>query len=110
MNPPADDSGQDHDAPRGALLRELKARAQRLEPVVRVGKAGVTPGFLAALDQALEIHELVKLKFDALKEQKKTLTPEIARQTGSHLIQRVGNVAVLYRRRSTETRLAVASD
>lgn len=99
MNGAAGDSGPTSGAPRGALLRELKARAQRLDPVVRIGKAGVSPAFLAALDRALHVHELVKLKFDEFKDQKKALVPEIAQQTGSHLIQRVGNVAVLYRPR-----------
>lgn len=86
-------------APAGAFLRQLKARAQLLEPVVRLGRAGATPAFLNALNSALDSHELVKVRFDAFKDQKKVLAPEIARQTGSHLIQRVGHVAVFHRSR-----------
>src|ERR1043166_694014 len=33
-----------------ATKRQLKARAQKLEPVLKVGHGGVTPGFLASLD------------------------------------------------------------
>jgi RNA-binding protein len=83
----------------GAELRALKARAQHLDPVLRIGKAGLSDAFYAALDDVLTRHELVKIKFDQLKEQKKILTPQIAERSGSQLIHRVGNVAVLYRPR-----------
>ena len=82
-------------------MRDLKAAAQRLEPILKIGKAGVTPGFLDALDQALRGQELVKVKFDEFKEQKKVLAPEIAGKTRSLLVVRVGNVAVYYRQRPT---------
>ena len=80
-----------------AKIRELKARGQLLKPTLKVGKEGLTPPFLAALDEALKHHELLKVKFDQLKEQKKELAPLLAEKTGSHLIMRVGNVVVLYR-------------
>ena len=83
-----------------AEKRDLKARAQRLEPVVKIGHAGVTPEFLASLDRALTDHELVKIRFTDFKEEKKTLAPMIAEKTGSALVARVGNVAVFYRPRA----------
>ena len=33
-----------------ALLRDLKAQAQRLKATLKVGKEGLSPQFLAALD------------------------------------------------------------
>lgn len=86
--------------PSAPRLRDLKAAAQRLEPCLKLGKAGVTDAFLAALGQALDDHELVKVKFEAFKEEKKVLAPAIAGRTASQLVQRVGNVAVFYRRRA----------
>jgi RNA-binding protein len=80
-----------------ARKRQLKARAQKLEPVLKIGHSGVTPAFLASLDKALNTHELVKVRFADFKEEKKTLAPLIASQSGSELITRVGNVAVYYR-------------
>jgi RNA-binding protein len=47
-------------------------------------------------------HELVKVKFDEFKEQKKMLTPQLAEMSHSHLITRVGNVVVLYRLKPAE--------
>jgi len=82
-----------------AQVRTLKAQAQRLKATFKIGKEGISPQFLAALDEALRHHELVKVKFDDFKEQKKELSPQLAEKSGSHLVTRVGNVMVLYRPR-----------
>ena len=83
-------------------VRDLKAQAQRLKATLKVGKLGLTPEFLAALDEALKHHALLKVKFDEFKEQKRTLAPQMAEKTGSQLIMRVGNVVVLYRPKPEE--------
>jgi RNA-binding protein len=80
-----------------AEKRALKARAQRLDPIVKIGRAGVTSALLGSLDAALGEHGLVKVRFAEFKEEKKTLAPQLAAQTGSELVMRVGNVAVYYR-------------
>ncbi len=80
-----------------AQIRRFKASAQLLEPMLKVGKAGLSEGFVATVSQALDQHELVKIKFAEFKEQKKELAPLLAEQTGSHLVMRVGNVMVLHR-------------
>jgi len=80
-----------------AQIRDFKARAQRIKAALKVGKDGLSQPFLAALDDALKHHELVKVKFDDFKEQKKELAPQLAEKSGSHLVTRVGNVAVLFR-------------
>ena len=83
-----------------AEKRDLKARAQRLDPIVKIGHAGVTPELFASLDRALNDHELVKVRFSDFKEEKKTLAPMLAEKSGSELVVRVGNIAVYYRRRA----------
>lgn len=80
-----------------AQIRTFKAQAQRLKAMLKVGKEGISPRFLAALDEALKHHELVKVKFDEFKEQKKIISPQLAEKSGSYLVTRVGNVVVLYR-------------
>jgi RNA-binding protein len=85
-----------------AQVRALKAQAQRLKATLKIGKEGMSRQFLAALDEALKHRELVKVKFDDFKEQKKELTPQLAEKSGSHLITRVGNVVVLYRPKPVE--------
>jgi len=78
-------------------MRKLKAPAQRLEPVVYVGKAGVTDELVASVEQALADHELIKVKFVAFKEEKDSLATTMAARTGSELVWIIGHVAVFYR-------------
>ena len=85
-----------------AQIRIFKAQAQRLKATLKVGKEGLSLQFLAALDDALKYRELVKVKFDNFKEQKKELAPQLAEKSGSHLVTRVGNVVVLYRPKPAE--------
>ena len=85
-----------------AQIRDLKAQAQRLKATLKIGKEGLSPQFLAALDEVLKHHELVKVKFDEFKEQKKELAPQLAEKSRSHLVTRVGNVVVLYRPKPVE--------
>jgi len=85
-----------------AQIRAFKAQAQRLKATLKIGKEGLTSAFLAALDHELKCHELVKVKFDSFKDQKKELSPQLAEKSGSHLVARVGNVVVLYRPKPVE--------
>jgi len=80
-----------------AKIRELKARAQLLKPILKMGKDGLSAQFLAEVDKTLQHRELIKVKFEQFKEQKKELAISLAEKSGSHLITRVGHVAVLYR-------------
>ena len=81
--------------------RRLKARAQLLEPVLKVGQNGVSDAFLASVEKELTLHELIKIKFTAFKEERHALSEQIAERTGSALVQTVGHVAVFYRPRPT---------
>ena len=85
----------------GTEKRKLRARAQKLDPMLKLGHAGADESFIRNLDMALTKHGLVKIKFSDFKEQKKTLAPEIAEKTGSELVARVGNVAVFFRAKTT---------
>jgi RNA-binding protein len=89
-----------------AQIRAFKAQAQRMKATLKIGKEGLSAKFISALDEALRRHELVKVKFDDWKEQKKELTPQLAEKTNSHLVTRVGNVVVLYRPKPAEAEAA----
>jgi RNA-binding protein len=91
-------------------LTKLKGMGQLLEPVLRVGHAGLSEAFLTSLNQVLNDHELVKVKFSDFKDQKKELAPKLAELTGSHLIMRVGNVVVLYRQQTDPAKQKIKFD
>jgi len=77
--------------------RKLKAEAQHLEPVVRVGKGGLTPTVLASVEQALTARKLIKIRFDHERDERDVLAEKIAEATGAALIWQIGKVAVFYR-------------
>lgn len=83
---------------KGPETRKLKALAQKLEATLKVGKNGLSPTFVQSVEEELTRHELVKIRLVEFKEQRKTLGPELARATSSHLVALVGNVFVLYKR------------
>ncbi|HEX7862975.1 MAG TPA: YhbY family RNA-binding protein [Verrucomicrobiae bacterium] len=80
-----------------AQIRKLKGLAQRMDASLKVGKQGLSEGFIKSLDEELSRHELVKVKFTEFKEQRKELAPQLAERTQSHLVTLLGNVVVLFR-------------
>ena len=78
-------------------LSELKSRSQLLKPAIKLGKAGASPELLAELCKLLDLHGLVKLRFEGFKEERKTLSKELAEKTGATLVQQVGHTVVYYR-------------
>ncbi len=78
--------------------RWLKGEAHSLKPVVMVGQAGLTAGVLAELDLALSHHELLKVKVAAGdREVRDAIIAPMVEQSGATLVNRIGNIAVLYR-------------
>ena len=71
--------------------------AHHLDPVVMVGKNGVTKNVLNMTDSALKSHELIKIKFVELKDQKKDITEEISGKTKSEIVGMIGHMAILYK-------------
>lgn len=86
----------------GADRKHLRALAHNLEPVVYVGKNGLSEGLIAAVNEALDSHELIKVKFNDHKDEKKAIAATIEERTASHVVGLVGNVATLYREHPDE--------
>ncbi|HPZ16558.1 MAG TPA: YhbY family RNA-binding protein [Sphaerochaeta sp.] len=83
----------------------LKSLAHPIKATVMVGKGGVDERIYASLDESLASHELVKVKFQALKDQVRPLSEELASNTGSDLVSVIGFIATFYR--PSEERLIV---
>jgi RNA-binding protein len=80
-----------------AQRKKLRALAHHLEPVVMIGKQGLTPAVTSAADRALHDHELIKVRFLEFKDEKKSLTARLAESTRSEIAGILGHVAILYR-------------
>jgi RNA-binding protein len=78
--------------------RHLRGLAHALKPVIRVGNAGLTEAVATETARALTDHELIKVKAPGGdREARDALFASLAAATGSVLVHRIGNVAVLYR-------------
>jgi RNA-binding protein len=78
--------------------RHLRALAHALRPLVRLGNAGLTDAVADETAHALHDHELIKVRAPGGdRAARDALFAALAARTGSVLVQRVGNVAVLYR-------------
>lgn len=80
----------------GKQKAKLKAQAHSLKPVIQVGKAGVMEPQIKSIKRALHEHELIKIKFLDYKDHKQEVSQNIARETGSEIVDIIGNVLILY--------------
>jgi RNA-binding protein len=81
----------------------LKARAHSLEPVVRIGRAGVTDNLVAEVERALTAHELIKVRNDAAdRDARVEMGDTICARTGAAVVHRVGKILILWRPRPQE--------
>ena len=88
--------------------RYLKGLAHSLKPIVRLGNAGLTEAVAAETERALHDHELIKVKAPGGdREGRDALFSALASRTRSALVQRIGNVAVLYRARADLARIVI---
>jgi len=82
----------------GKQRGHLRSLAHHLDPLVQIGKDGVTEGVVAALEDALARHELVKVRvLESAPEGRKELAEPLASSAGAHLIGGVGRIIMLYR-------------
>ena len=88
---------------RGYLTR----KAHGLQPVVHIGKFGLTDEVVAAVDKALEDHELIKVKFVNFKDEKKDLALDVGTKIDATLVRVVGNIAIYYRHQTNPEKRVV---
>jgi RNA-binding protein len=82
----------------GKQRRYLRGLGHNLEAIVQIGKEGVTSGLVAAVDEVLTQHELVKVKLlQAAPVDRHAAATEIATQTRSAVVQVLGSTVLLYR-------------
>lgn len=75
----------------------LEKEGQTLSPVVLIGGAGVTEEQIKQIQTVIKVHELIKIKFNEFKDQKKELCSLIAENIDSTLVRITGNTALFYK-------------
>lgn len=105
---------------RGALLQSgamtlteaqkkfLRGKGHPLKPVIAIGNAGLTEGVLKEVITTIDHHELIKVKVrSADRELRDDVIADLCRKADAHLIKRIGNVALIYRRNADKSKLTL---
>ncbi len=84
----------------------LKGLAMTMDPIINIGKSGVTPELVASVDEAITKRELIKLSvLKNCMEDPKELAETVAGRTKSQVVQVIGKKIVLYRRNSKKPKI-----
>ena len=75
----------------------LRSQAHHLEPVVLIGKHGITDGTIESIDRVLEARELIKIKFHDFKDGKLGLSEKITELTNSQVVGVIGHTVIIFR-------------
>jgi len=82
-----------------AQIRALRAQAHSLKPIILLGQKGFTDAVANELDNALNHHELVKIKLAAAdKPARQAQLDAICVAAGAEVVQFIGGTATLFRR------------
>jgi RNA-binding protein len=87
----------------GKQRRFLRSLGHHLEVVVQVGKQGVTDGVIAATNEAILTHELVKVRRSSdCPASRDEVAATLGRALDAEVVQKLGHVVLLYRRHPEE--------
>lgn len=81
----------------------LKSLAMKTEPILQLGKGGVTPENTASVEEALAARELIKISIlQNCMEDPRQMAETLAERTHSQVVQVIGRKIVLYREGKNE--------
>ena len=78
--------------------RFLRGMTHHLNPVVMIADKGLSENVLAELENALDHHELIKVKLRTDRDARAVIIHTIEQQCRAELVHKIGQVACFYRR------------
>ena len=89
--------------------RHLRGLGHHLNPVVWIGQHGLSENVLAEIGQALDSHELIKVKIAADRDARTKIAETVLSETNAEAIHRIGQMLVLFRRNPKKPKIALPS-
>jgi RNA-binding protein len=87
--------------------KRLRGLGHKLKPVIIVGAGGLSEPLLEEFDRSLAHHELMKIRLSVGdRELRDQAIARLCERSRAQLIQRVGNIALLFLMRSKGSRFA----
>ncbi|WP_177916949.1 YhbY family RNA-binding protein [uncultured Eubacterium sp.] len=77
-----------------------RAKANTLEPIIQIGKEGITDNLITQIDDTLDVRELIKIRvhLETAPQTPKEFALQLADALQAEVIQVIGGVIVLYRK------------
>lgn len=95
----------------GKQRRHLRALGHHLDPVVQLGKGGLTEGVTAAVGEALDQHELIKIRLGTeCPDDRDEVAKALATSLSAAVAQTLGRTILLYRRHPKEPKIALPGE
>ena len=91
----------------GKQIRYLRGLGHHLDPIVMLGKGGLTENIVTVTSEALDAHELIKVKVqDGCDLDRKVAADQLSKVTHAQLVQVLGRTFLLYRK-AEETKITL---
>ena len=85
--------------------KRLRGLGHKLKPVITVGTGGLSDSLLEEFENSLEHHELMKVKVNTGdRDERDTTIRALCEYSGAQLIQRVGNIGLLFRKKKKNSK------
>lgn len=92
-----------------AKRRLLTANAHHLNPIVMIGKDGLTAGVISELERGLSKHELIKIKIlGDDRENRAALLEQICLFLHAAPVKLIGKILIIYRPKPEESKKSAA--
>ncbi len=86
----------------------LRSLANTIEPILQVGKGGISDNLIKQVDDALDARELIKLTvLETSPDDGIDIGNELASKTNSTLVQVMGRKITLYRKRKKDSKINI---
>ena len=95
----------------GKQRRYLRGLGHRLEPIVQLGKQGLTEGITAAVDAALQEHELVKVRVGTeCPDDRHDVAERLAPTVKGEIAQVLGRTLLVWRKRLKDSKIQLPKE
>jgi len=94
-----------------AQVRELRARAHDLNPVVSISENGLSDAVLKEIDTCLKAHELIKIRvYGDSREDRLAYQERICQELVAAPVQHIGKLLVVYRENTEKSPVSQKAD
>lgn len=82
-------------------IKELASQVHNLKPIVMIGNKGLTEAVQAEINEALEHHELIKIRISGGdKDYREDIIQKVCTEQKAILVKKIGHIFAIYREKT----------